>query len=62
MTPIPLASFLAGSLLTLLVPLGIFLAVTLWYVQFIKRVPETPNVREPVEAATPDDAITQVEL
>jgi hypothetical protein len=62
MTTIPLASFLAGSLLTLVVPLGIFLAVTLWYVRFIKRVPETPHMREPVEAATPDDAITQVEL
>lgn len=62
MAAIPLASFLAGSLLTLLLPGCIFLAIAGWYLWFFKRVPETSDVREPVEAATPDGAASQVEL
>ncbi|HTX46063.1 MAG TPA: hypothetical protein VMD48_07295 [Solirubrobacteraceae bacterium] len=62
MTLIPLASFLAGSLLSLLLPGCVFLAVVFWYLRFVRTVPETPDVREPVEAATPDGAVSQVEL
>jgi hypothetical protein len=62
MTVIPFASFLAGSLLSLLLPGCIFLAIVFWYLRFIRSVPETPDVREPVEAATPDGAVSQVEL
>ncbi len=62
MASIPVASFLAGSLLTLLIPLGLFLALAWWYVWFVRRVPETSDKREPVEAATADGAASQVEL
>jgi hypothetical protein len=62
MASIPVASFLAGSLLTILLPLGIFLALVGWYLWFIKRVPETTDKREPVEAATADEVASQVEL
>jgi hypothetical protein len=62
MASIPVASFLAGSVLTLVLPLGMFLALAGWYVWFIKRVPETADKREPVEAATADGAASQVEL
>jgi hypothetical protein len=62
MTTIPIASFLAGSLLTLLLPIGMFLALAGWYLWFVRRVPETPDVREPVEAATPDGAASKVDL
>jgi hypothetical protein len=62
MASIPVASFLAGSLLTLLLPLGMFVALAGWYVWFVKRVPETADVREPVEAATPDGSVSDVEL
>jgi hypothetical protein len=62
MASIPVASFLAGSLLTLLLPIGMFLALAGWYVWFVKRVPETADVHEPVEAATPDGAASDVEL
>jgi hypothetical protein len=42
MTSIPVASsFLAGSLLSLLLPVLIFLAILVWYLTFIKRVPDT---------------------
>jgi hypothetical protein len=62
MTTIPIASFLAGSLLSLLLPIGLFLALIGWYVWFIRRVPETPDVHEPVEAATPDGAAAKVDI
>jgi hypothetical protein len=36
--PVPLAShFLAGSILTLAVPLGVLIAVTVWYVRIWLR-------------------------
>jgi cytochrome bd-type quinol oxidase subunit 1 len=62
MASIPVASFLAGSLLTLLLPLGMFLALTGWYLWFVKRVPETVDKREPVEAARADAAASKVDL
>jgi hypothetical protein len=61
MPPLPLAdSFLAGSLLTILLPLGLLIAVAIWYVIAIKRVPKdtpesSPSLPGPevVEAAGP---------
>ena len=45
MPPIPFAdNFLAGSLLTILVPLGLLVAISIWYMVALKRVPEdTPR-------------------
>jgi hypothetical protein len=36
---IPIAGFLAGSLLTLLLPIGLLISLTVWYVKFVRRVP-----------------------
>jgi hypothetical protein len=37
-------NFLAGSLLSLLLPIGLLIAIAVWYVHTIKRVPEdTPT-------------------
>ena len=45
MPPIPFAdNFLAGSLITLLIPCGLLIAIAIWYVLMIKRVPQdTPT-------------------
>jgi hypothetical protein len=45
MPPVPFAdSFLAGSLLTILLPLGLLIVVVIWYVIAVKRVPgDTPE-------------------
>jgi hypothetical protein len=61
MPPLLLAdSFLAGSLLTILLPLGVLIAIAIWYVLAVKRVPkDTPESSpalpgpEVVEAAGP---------
>ncbi len=40
MSQIPLAdNFLAGSLLSLLLPIGLLIVIVIWYVLAIKRVP-----------------------
>jgi len=42
---IPFATnFLAGSLLTLLLPIGTLIVITIWYVRAIKHVPEDTPV------------------
>jgi hypothetical protein len=41
MPQIPFAdNFLAGSLLSLLLPVGLLIAIAIWYVLAVKRVPE----------------------
>jgi hypothetical protein len=46
---IPFATnFLAGSLLTLLLPIGTLIVITVWYVRALKHVPEDT----PVSSAT----------
>ncbi|HWK15815.1 MAG TPA: hypothetical protein VNR66_00020 [Solirubrobacteraceae bacterium] len=41
MPPIPYAdNFLAGSILTLLLPIGLLIVIAVWYVLAIKRVPD----------------------
>ena len=39
MTLIPIASFLAGSLLSLLLPVGLLIALAIWHLLAIRRVP-----------------------
>ncbi|MGI8864302.1 MAG: hypothetical protein ACR2JH_07870 [Solirubrobacteraceae bacterium] len=65
MPPIPFAdNFLAGSLLTLLVPVGLVIVLTIWYLVVVRRVPEDTPVssasRPPAEvvAAAPDSEST----
>ncbi len=36
-----IADFLAGALLTLLLPVALLIALVVWYWMFAKRVPET---------------------
>lgn len=38
---LPIAAFLAGALLTLLLPAGLLIALAVWYMLFMRRVPET---------------------
>ena len=38
---VPIATFLAGSLLTLLLPIALLIALVVWYWRFSSRVPET---------------------
>jgi hypothetical protein len=51
---IPIASFLAGSLLTLLIPAIMLTLLVVWYTLFIRRVPETTKGEKP---GLPDPAI-----
>jgi hypothetical protein len=62
MTSIPIASsFLAGSILSLLMPTLMFIGLTVWYVKFVKRVPDTKDggTTEPPAGAPPDAAAPQ---
>jgi hypothetical protein len=43
--PLPIAAFLTGSLLTIVLPLAVLLALATWYWIFISRLPD------PVEGA-----------
>jgi len=38
---VPTATFLAGSLLTVLLPIALLIALVVWYWRFSSRVPET---------------------
>ena len=57
---IPFAdNFLAGSLLTLLMPVGLLIAIAIWYVLSVKRIPHTSERATTLPApdvvtATPD--------
>lgn len=59
---VPIAAFLAGALLTLLLPVALLIALSVWYWGFSKRVPETTEVRatggDPA-AVTPGPEIPQ---
>jgi hypothetical protein len=48
--PIPMASFLAGSLLTILLPLAVLIALLVWYVRFLRSAPD-PSVAPPAADA-----------
>ena len=58
---VPFATFMAGALLTLLLPVLLLIALVVWYWWFSARVPETDGSRrqaEPAEA-NPGAAITE---
>jgi hypothetical protein len=42
---VPIAAFLAGALLTILLPLALLIALSVWYWGFSLRVPETAEKR-----------------
>ena len=52
---IPFATFLAGAILSLVLPLALLVAVTMWYHLAVRRVPgpprETPRGRAPERPA-----------
>lgn len=47
MTLIP-ATFLAGALLSLLLPTIMLTLLVVWYLLFIRRVPDTTDAQEPI--------------
>jgi hypothetical protein len=47
-----IADFLAGSILTLILPVALLVALVWWYLMFLRRVPET-TVEEGGAAAHP---------
>jgi hypothetical protein len=47
----PFADFLAGALLTLLLPVALLIALVAWYWWFSARVPETADGRKASTAA-----------
>ncbi len=51
MPVIPVAAFLAGALLTLLLPVLLLIALVVWYWKFSVNVPETADQAGP-ETAT----------
>jgi hypothetical protein len=55
-TPLPIASYLAGSLLTILVPLGVLIAISVWYVLFVRRMPD-PGLTGSSTEAVPEAAV-----
>lgn len=62
MPAVPFATFLAGALLSLLLPTLLLIALVLWYWLFSARVPETGEPSErPAEpaAATPGPSVTE---
>lgn len=54
MASIPIASYLAGSLLTLLLPLAVLLALLVWYVIVVRR----RFAGDPGDPSQPDAPLT----
>jgi hypothetical protein len=50
---VPIASFLAGSVLSLLLPTLLLIALVVWYLSFFRRVPDTPEPAPSPPAAVP---------
>jgi hypothetical protein len=52
MPPIPFAdNFLAGSIISLLLPVGLLIAVTIWYWVAVRRIPEESEAPKPGKGA-----------
>jgi hypothetical protein len=60
---LPIASFTAGAVISLLIPVLLLIAITVWYVKFFREVPETtepelthsgadPRLDPPVDAGS----------
>jgi hypothetical protein len=59
---IPFADFLAGALLTLLLPVALLIALVVWYYMISRRVPETADRSGPSHepaAANPGPGIPE---
>lgn len=54
----PIAAFLAGALLTLLLPVALLIGLVVWYWIFVARVPGPP---EPNDAASREPAPPQAD-
>ena len=62
MSTLPIADFLAGALLTLLLPVTLLIALVAWYWIFSARVPETgdgPDTSATPAAATPGPNVSE---
>ena len=60
---LPVAAFLAGALLSLLLPVALLIALSLWYMLFVRRVPETSEAEMhglPDSAVLPADRTPEV--
>lgn len=53
---IPVAAFLAGALLSLLLPIGLLIALSVWYVLFVRGVPGPADGAEPTSGSSPLEA------
>jgi hypothetical protein len=53
MLALPIAAFLAGALLSLLLPTLMLIALIVWYWWFLKRVPEPPDSKDSSPADVP---------
>ena len=54
---IPYASFLAGAILSLVLPVALLIAVTAWYHLQVRRFPDPPTGATP-RGASPDNPPT----
>ncbi len=59
MTMLPIAAFLVGALLSLLLPTGMLIALAVWHFFFIRRVPDTETTDS---GAPPSAPASQAEL
>ncbi len=63
MISVPIAAFLAGALMTLLMPVALLIALAAWYWWFSVRVPETGAGAErpgaPAHEATPGPTVIE---
>ena len=57
-----MASFLAGSLLSLLLPTLLLIALVVWYLRFFRTVPETAERDTPAASAATADPTAGPEL
>ena len=59
---VPIATFLAGSLLTLLLPIALLIALVVWYWMVSVRVPDTadgPETSTTPAGSTPGPAVPE---
>jgi hypothetical protein len=47
LTIVPIAAFLAGSLLSLLLPTLLLIALVVWYYRFLRRAPDPADGSDP---------------
>jgi uncharacterized membrane protein YhaH (DUF805 family) len=60
MASLVLASFLAGSIITLLIPVGLLIGLAVWYTIAVRRLSDVESKRAPDGPAEPsrDDTAT----